>query len=370
MIADQNIASQQATQARTEGLTRQEDLATQETRVKSSLFDGMAFANAVANAPTLEIQNRMLAQKRQSLDPSAPGHQGAIDKLVELEALGFEDTKGMANSFGEALYGEAVTRGYITPTSPTKTTTRSETVMRDGKPTRILIDATTGTEIREIGEAKPSAKGTTVTVGGQEKEFDKALGKLGVKNIETNQETIKANTKSLTKIAQAEKLMTKKGIDSYQGILGAVKGSVAEMANAFGIETEDKDVAEQLDGILTSIAIAGRIPGSGPDTDKDFENRKNALGSMRNNPEALKGKLKLTKSVLAYENKYNKLMNSTLLRTKGDQLKTQEIMDKWVEKNPYKVPTLKQLGVKGEVPGESDVLPEGVIDWRSLSDES
>lgn len=318
---------------------------TDEITDKKGLAQSISALSLIARQPDLQNQNQAI----QMIASRYPDNQDIQQVAQMLEGSSYEETQATVAKMMEAVRAEQLNRGFYETPKAQQQGTIVRTVMVEGKPTDVLYNEQTGELIRVLGEAEGKSAGVNVNVGKQESEFAKGMGQNAADLYAKNQAEISNNEAQLKQVSTALQLAEKEGVDSYQGLLGQYKGIVADVASSLGIPTEDRDAAQQLDGILTSRAIQARVVGSGPDTDKDFQNRKDALGSMGNNPAALKGKLKLSQSVLEHRNKYMNEYNRTLAQNGGDLAATDSYMSQWEKQpeNKYVVPSLQELGVSG-----------------------
>lgn len=163
--------------------------------------------------------------------------------------------------------------------------------------------------------------GTTVKVGGMfEKEYDKDQGKQFSETMAAINKTAFSAPAQLRKLERMEALLD--GVDG--GKLAPVGLEVASMANSVGIKMDPKlGNKEASQALAREIAGGFRVPGTGPMTDKDFENfllqvpdlsksavgRKQITSTMR---AALSRDLQVAKLAREYERKNGKLDNGFL----------------------------------------------------------
>lgn len=112
--------------------------------------------------------------------------------------------------------------------------------------------------------------GTTVKVGGLfEKEYDKAQGKSFSEVKEGINKTAFAAPAQIRKLERMEQLLD--GVDG--GKLAPTGLDIASAANSIGIKIDPKlGNKEAAQALAREIAGGFRQPGTGPTTDKDFEN--------------------------------------------------------------------------------------------------
>lgn len=165
------------------------------------------------------------------------------------------------------------------------------------------------------------APSATVKVGGLfEKEYDKDQGKSFSEMMASINKTAFSAPAQLRKLERMEALLD--GVDG--GKLAPVGLEVASMANSVGIKMDPKlGNKEASQALAREIAGGFRQPGTGPMTDKDFENfllqvpdlsksatgRKQITTTMK---AALTRDLQVAKMAREYERKNGKLDNSFL----------------------------------------------------------
>lgn len=169
--------------------------------------------------------------------------------------------------------------------------------------------------------SRKRAGGTNVNVGGLfEKEYDKDQGKQFSETMASVNKTAFAAPAQLRKLERMEALLD--GVDG--GKLAPVGLEIASMANSVGIKMDPKlGNKEASQALAREIAGGFRQPGTGPMTDKDFENfllqvpdlsksatgRKQITTTMKS---ALTRDLKVAKMAREYERKNGKLDNGFL----------------------------------------------------------
>lgn len=268
-----------------------------ETQKQGSIRELSRFAVALSRSPEVALQ---LVDER----IAAAEEAGLVDEVQQLKAM-----KSMAEMDPSApLAATMIELGVLMkpeeftnfmkvamPASP-------EAASAEGK---VLQDYRAGLygpvgspEAQQTAKdaiARLSKPGTVVNVGGEQTEFDKAIGKgqaEGILAVSTQGQTARRNRQTLSAL-EAELAASPTGAEA----------AVKNMLGNLGVPTEGLSSIQAAEALISQLVPSQRPPGSGTMSDRDVALFKSSLPRLINTPE---GNRKIIATMLA--------MNEYLIR--------------------------------------------------------